>query len=242
VSQSIFGVDVNSTAVWLCELRLWLSLVIDHPADDPSSVPPLPNLDHNIRCGDSLAGGDFSLRRHDGRELRAAILRARYARATGTRKRTLARALDRAERAGALAWLDARLEQVAAQRRSLVSAARGHDLFGRRRGIMAGERDDARHLRAEARSLRHQRRAVAHGGALPFGFAAQFPEASRAGGFDIVVGNPPWIRLHNIPTDRRESLRREFNVFRDATWAAGARAARAGTGFGSQVDAASLFV
>jgi hypothetical protein len=107
---------------------------------------------------------------------------------------------------------------------------------------MAAERDDARHLRGEARSLRRQRRAVAHGGALPFGFVSQFPEASRAGGFEIVVGNPPWIRLHNIPADRRESLRREFMVYRDATWAAGARAARAGSGFGSQVDAASLFV
>jgi hypothetical protein len=242
VAQSIFGVDVNHTAVWLCELRLWLSLVIDHPAHDPASVPPLPNLDHNIRCGDTLAGGDFSLRRHDGRVLQAALLRSRYARATGTRKRTLAGALDRVERANLLAWLDSRLDQVAAQRRSLVTAARGRDLFGRRRGVVSAERDEARHLRDSSRSLRHQRRSVAQGGALPFGFVAQFPDAARAGGFDVVVGNPPWIRLHNLPPDRRETLRREFKVYRDAVWLSGARAARAGSGFGSQVDAASLFV
>ena len=242
VSQSIFGVDMNPTAVWLCELRLWLALVIDHPADDASSVPPLPNLDHNIRCGDTLAGGDFSLRRHDAGELQAAVLRSRYARSTGTRKRTLARALDRMERENMLTWLDARLDQVAAQRRSLVAAARGRDLFGRRRGSIAGEREEARHLRNTARGLRSQRRIVADGGALPFGFAAQFPDAARAGGFDAVVGNPPWVRLHNIPAPRRETFRREFKVFREATWQAGAQAARAGSGFGSQVDIASLFV
>ena len=242
LSRSVFGVDVNPTAVWLCELRLWLSLVIDHPATDPSTVPPLPNLDHNIRCGDTLAGGDFSLTTSPARQARAVQLRARYARATGARKRTLARALDRVERASLLAWLDARLEQVAAQRRSLVQAARGRDLFGGRRGVLPVEREAARQLRITARELRSRRRAVVAGGASPFVFAAQFPDAARAGGFDLVVGNPPWIRLHHIPATAREGLRREFRVYREAAWVPGARAARAGSGFGSQVDAASLFV
>jgi hypothetical protein len=83
---------------------------------------------------------------------------------------------------------------------------------------------------------------VLAGTALPFVFAAQFPDAARAGGFDLIVGNPPWIRLHNIPATMRDGLRREFRVFREAAWLAGARAARAGSGFGSQIDAASLFV
>src|SRR5687767_5684172 len=34
-TRSVFGVDVNPMAVWLCELRVWLALVIDHPASDP---------------------------------------------------------------------------------------------------------------------------------------------------------------------------------------------------------------
>ncbi len=242
LSQSIFGVDVNPTAVWLCELRLWLSLVIDHPAADPSAVPPLPNLDHNIRCGDTLAGGDFSLATGSWRDGRAALLRARYARATGVRKQSLGRALDRAERASLAEWLGARVQQVAARRRSLVSAARGRDLFGGRRGSQAGEREESRQLRLTARELRARRRSVLAGGALPFAFAAQFPDAARAGGFDVIVGNPPWIRIHHIPASMREGLRREFRVFREAAWVSGARAARAGSGFGSQVDAASLFV
>jgi methylase of polypeptide subunit release factors len=242
VTQSLFGVDVNPTAVWLCELRLWLSLVIDHPATDPSAVPPLPNLDHNIRCGDTLAGGDFSAGARASRNAHAALLRSRYARATGARKRSLSRALERLERANLVAWVDARLEQVSAQRRSLVAAARGRDLFGGRRGVLAHEREETLQLRTSARELRNRRRAVLAGGALPFVFAAQFPDAARAGGFDLVVSNPPWIRVHHIPPTLRDALRREFRVYREAAWVAGARAARAGSGFGSQVDAASLFV
>jgi len=239
LTASIFGVDINPTAVWLCELRLWLSLVIDHQGD-PAAIPPLPNLDHNIRCGDTLMGGDFSLTTSPAHG--ATILRSRYARATGARKRSLARALDRAERASLIRWLDARLEQVKNQRQSLLMAARGRDLFGDRRGTVAGERQEAEHLRLTARQLRARRRAVLSGGALPFVFAAHFPDAARAGGFDVIMGNPPWIRVHHIPLASRDVFRREFRVFREAAWLSGARAARAGSGFGSQVDAASLFV
>ena len=241
-TRSVFGVDVNPMAVWLCELRVWLALVIDHPASDPADVPPLPNLDHNIRCGNTLLGGDFSIAGRRSRDGRSAGLGTRYARATGARKRSLGRALDRAERERLVAWIDGRLARIAAQRRSLLGAARGRDLFGGRRGSLANERQEGAHLRATARELRAWRRSVVAGSALPFVFAVQFPDAARAGGFDVIVGNPPWIRLHNIPVTQRESLRREFRVFRDAAWLAGARAARAGAGFGSQVDAASLFV
>ncbi|MEP7344552.1 MAG: N-6 DNA methylase, partial [Gemmatimonadaceae bacterium] len=53
VARSIFGVDVHPTAVWLCELRLWLAVVLDCEVNDPMAVPPLPNLDHNVRVGDA---------------------------------------------------------------------------------------------------------------------------------------------------------------------------------------------
>jgi methylase of polypeptide subunit release factors len=242
LNASIFGVDVNPTAVWLCELRLWLSLVLDHAPADAGGIPPLPNIDHNIRCGDTLLGGDFALvARHAG-DARAGALRTRYARATGARKRSLARLLERTERANLVRWLDGRLAQVSAQRRSLVVAARGRDLFGGRRGALAAEREHAAQLRTTARELRNRRRAVLAGGALPFVFAAHFPEAARDGGFDVIVGNPPWIRVHHIPVSARDALRREFRVYREAAWSAGAQAARAGSGFGSQIDVASLFV
>src|SRR6185436_2145326 len=56
LARSIFGVDRHPTAAWLCELRLWLSVVIDDVETDPMRIPALPNLDRNIRVGDSLSG------------------------------------------------------------------------------------------------------------------------------------------------------------------------------------------
>jgi hypothetical protein len=241
LTRSIFGVDVNPTAVWLCELRLWLAVLIDRETDDPMRVPPLPNLDHNIRVGDSLEGGAFS----PGVETRGAgvtTLRTRYASASGVRKRTLARLLDRMERAEAIAVLERRLIVVHESRRSLIAAARGRDLFGRRRGSLASERAALDELRRDARAASRAIRDLRGGGALPFAYASHFADVAAAGGFDVVIGNPPWVRLHRIPIHARESYRRTFRVYREAAWESGARDARAGRGFAAQIDLASLFV
>jgi hypothetical protein len=241
LTRSIFGVDVNPTAVWLCELRLWLAVLIDRQAEDPMRVPPLPNLDHNVRVGDSLAGGAFSSG-GSRRPSRLATLRLRYATANGARKQTLARTLAREERMAAINSLEERLVVMRDARRSLLSAARGLDLFGRRRGSFAAERTTLDELRRDTRSTRVALRALRDGGALPFAFASHFADVSAAGGFDVVIGNPPWVRLHRIPSHARETYRRMFRVYREAAWEQGARDARAGRGFAAQVDVASLFV
>ena len=242
LTRSIFGVDINPTAVWLCELRLWLAVVIAHDEADPLRVPPLPNLDRHIRVGDALGGGAFGDTAIVPGGARIARLRARYARASGSRKRTLERELDRAERAHARSVLDAAIARCAATRRAVLATWRGRDLFDERYSPSAAERAEALALRVRSRELRAARRALAHGGALPFSFVTHFPDAAARGGFDAIVGNPPWVRLHRIPAERRQRLRATFAVFARAPWEHGATAARAGSGFAGQVDLAALFV
>ena len=241
LARSIFGVDINPTAVWLCQLRLWLSIVIESSARHAADVAPLPNLDRHIRVGDALAGGDVARAVTTG-ATPIARLRTRYARAVGVRKRTLARALDRAERTTAIAAEDARIAAVSAARRDILVAARGRDLFGLRAGPTAGVRAVLDELRLELRASRARRRSLVAGGALPFSFATHFADVANAGGFDVVIGNPPWVRVHRIPSAARTTLRRDYVSFRSAAWRAGASAARAGVGFAAQVDLAALFI
>jgi hypothetical protein len=242
LARSIFGVDINPTAVWLCELRLWLAVVIEHDETDPLRVPPLPNLDRHIRVGDALAGGTFSDTAVVPGGARISRLRDRYTRASGSRKRTLERELDRAERLHARAVLESGIASCACSRRALLAAWRGRDLFGDRYEPTAGERAEASALRTRARELRAARRTLLEGGALPFSFPTHFPDAASRGGFDAIIGNPPWVRLHRIPLDARSRLRATFTVFARASWDRGAEAARAGRGFAAQVDLAALFV
>ncbi len=240
VARSIFGVDVHPTAVWLCELRLWLAVVLDCHVHDPMAVSPLPNLDHNVRVGDALRSPGFEIGVSTD-TARISRLHARYASATGARKRVLARLLNREERSRAEAVIQAALTTVSAQRRELLAAARGPDLFGSRRGSLGEEAEALAAFGAQSRAWRRRMRDLRDGRAIPFSFPSHFPDAASNGGFDIVVGNPPWVRLHRIPADIRPELRRTYRVFREAAWERGAIDARAGRGFAAQVDMAALF-
>lgn len=239
LARSIFGVDRNPTAVWLCELRLWLSVVIELQEDDPSRVPPLPNLDRNVRVGDALAGAGFEACAV-GESRAMAALRGRYIRAVGMKKASLARALDREERRRTIARLEREIASLRHERREQVEGMRSRNLFGERTGI--ADKALTRRLRARLRAARAESQRLALGGALPFSFAAMFAEAQAQGGFDVIVGNPPWVRLHRIPEALRSRFRESFEVFRSAAWREGAARARAGQGFASQVDLAALFV
>ncbi len=55
IAQSLYGVEVKEWAVWICQLRLWLSLFIEAPDSLKGSFEPiLPSLDFKVRQGDSL--------------------------------------------------------------------------------------------------------------------------------------------------------------------------------------------
>ena len=242
LARSIFGVDRNATAVWLCELRLWLSVVVDSVETDPCRVPPLPNLDRNIRVGDALAGAAFAdASRPIVGSARVERMRHRYIKATGARKASLSRALERLERSRLIAFLDRDIDGARRLRRERLVALRTPDLFGRRPPMTSAVRQELTALRERLRMLRRERRRVADGGALPFSFPACFADAHAHGGFDVVLGNPPWVRLHHIPAALRAQLKQRFEVFRAPAWAADAGIA-VSPGFASQVDLAALFV
>jgi len=55
ILHNLYGVDIDGGAVEICKLRLWLSMVADLE-DEPGDVEPLPNIDFNIQQGNSLIG------------------------------------------------------------------------------------------------------------------------------------------------------------------------------------------
>jgi len=51
IKNNLFGVDIDSGAIEIAKLRLWLALIVDYEKDD---IEPLPNLDFQFRIGNSL--------------------------------------------------------------------------------------------------------------------------------------------------------------------------------------------
>lgn len=55
IQNSLYGVEVKQWAVWICQLRLWLALFVDAPDELKDSFDPiLPSLDFKMQHGDSL--------------------------------------------------------------------------------------------------------------------------------------------------------------------------------------------
>ncbi len=58
LSRSLYGVDIEQTAIEITRLRAWLSIIVDIPEGE--KVEPLPNLEFKFVCGNTLIPLDDS--------------------------------------------------------------------------------------------------------------------------------------------------------------------------------------
>ena len=54
IENCLFGVDINPNSVNICQLRLWIELLKNAYYDENYHLVTLPNIDINIKCGDSM--------------------------------------------------------------------------------------------------------------------------------------------------------------------------------------------
>jgi len=54
IENCLFGVDINPNSVKICRLRLWIELLKNAYYRDDGQLETLPNIDINIKCGNSL--------------------------------------------------------------------------------------------------------------------------------------------------------------------------------------------
>jgi len=54
IENCLFGVDINSNSVKICRLRLWIELLKNAYYKNATELETLPNIDINIKCGNSL--------------------------------------------------------------------------------------------------------------------------------------------------------------------------------------------
>ena len=220
IRHNIYGVDIERGAVDIARLRFWLALVVDAP--EPL---PLPHLDYKIMQGDSLleriADVDLSHIAEAGAvappvrqdlfgtvDLDAARVGFATAEACATFRRNLERAFDTGDHeerlrlrtslhrrvASAVSWsLSPRLEQARRTLAELTAAAAS---------LTPRQRKEAARLEAFVARLEPIVTYIATHGELPptecflwhTWFRDVFEREGRAG-FDIVIGNPPYIQL-----------------------------------------------
>jgi methylase of polypeptide subunit release factors len=215
LARNLFGVDLDPTAVRLAELRLWLAVIADDETTNPEAVPPLPNLDAVVRQGDTLWSRQ-GLHRPDA-DVAAELRGARHCAITaaGGAKRPALRALRRAEEAAEASSIARSIEVAEARIGDLLEHGRSETLFGEQRGLTREEKTQLAGARMALRELRTARRRLMRDGGLPtFDYAVHFADVMAAGGFDLVIGNPPWVRSEALPRPLRQRLAQRYRLFR----------------------------
>lgn len=219
VTRRLFGVDRHPGAVRICELRLWLEVLRAMRGKSSAQVAPLPNLDSTIRAGDSLLD-PLAGRLSSG--FRSAVLtRSHHAleRSHGAGKRAVIRGIRREERAALEARLTERIMECEAAIGELLAAHRGPTLFRQRSPLGRAARVRLQALRRHRSGLRRLARKLRRDeSASPFALELAFaPLLDGRSGFDLVLGNPPWVRAEQLARDAREALAERFRWWRSGT-------------------------
>lgn len=231
VTRNVAGIDRAEAAVRIASLRLWLALAATMPAQVPPL--PLPNLAHRLQVGDALwSPWPWAPPPHDETTVqRMRALSLALGEATGSTRQALAAELQLMQAQTRTAMVAAVHAQLVAERDRALAQLEAPDLFGATRPTPATQRAYAeaqRRLDSVEESLQ---RADQEGWADAFDPRVAFAVELADGGFDLVVGNPPWVRLGALPVAERERLVRAYTTMTTG-----------GAGFGAQPDLSVAFV
>lgn len=214
IARSLYGVEVKRWAVWINHLRLWLALFVDMPNEFKSSSEPLlPNLTFKVRTGDSLVQrignktfpviGDANLSSDLKRkivDLKQKKLEFFY------NKEENNWFIEREE----LAVFQLILNHEIEERKKLVKVLRLSNYeqlaffeADIKQASLLDHTEQIKRLEMEIEELEAQERNLKD--ERPFIWSIEFPEIFfDCGGFDVVIGNPPYLRQEHIvdPTHR----------------------------------------
>jgi len=190
IVNNLFGVDIMEEAVEICKLRLFLKLVAQ--VDDVNKIEPLPDIDFNIRAGNTLVG-------YTNLEQIRAVTKAGGAQGKMDLGGEIER-IDRSAQAVDRAFQSFRILQtrlgVDSRELAKAKASLKQDLGKLQDELnhyLAGEYGiDVKNAAAYERWLStHQ----------PFHWFVEFYGIMKDGGFDVIIGNPPYVEYSKIRGD-----------------------------------------
>lgn len=180
IVNSLFGVDIMEEAVEICKLRLFLKLVAQVESQD--RIEPLPDIDFNIRAGNTLVG----YARYD--DVKKAI----------SSKFDFGDAMSRIEDKAKV--LDSAVAIFRKQQTELDGTVTAQDKAELRSRFAELEEELNDHLSGEygVKKSGIKKWKESH---KPFHWFCDFHRIISAGGFDVIIGNPPYVEFAKIRTE-----------------------------------------
>ncbi len=217
IVNNLFGVDIMDEAVEICKLRLFLKLIAHAEPDGNKpnhGIEPLPNIDFNILAGNTLVGytsfedineqwknvEQVKIGAKDGAEVSQGAMafekeHTKLRRLVGQYGDDLK--MFREFELGLRSHEKINMEQMALTRAAAKDEL-DRDLWSLYKD--AGKRSDKLSLKKFQDSVH------------PFHWFLEFPEVMKSKGFDVIVGNPPYVEYTKKDAKTRTSVKDSYQI------------------------------
>lgn len=240
IENCLFGVDINPNSVKICRLRLWIELLknsyyISSPHPVPRTSHPqletLPNIDINIKCGNSLISRyplDADIRsalkssRWNVDNYREAVMTYRNAQSKDV-KHSMEQLIEKikGEFETEVSKNDKRFLKLNKLKGDLIALSGQGSLFELTKAQKDEWNKKVNKLTVEIQSIESQIEEIKSNKIYEnaFEWRFEFPEVlNNEGdfvGFDVVIGNPPWgAELNKI---QKEFFKKTFTFIDSST-------------------------
>lgn len=192
IQNNIYGVDIEKGAVDIARLRFWLALIIDE-----KEPMPLPNLDFKIMQGNSL------LESYKGVDLDVTSKKLKTGKDTKKTRGVLS-----------LGFEETDVQKIIQDLVKSYFSITDHTLRAQRRQQIYKYVKDYIKVCAEGN---HEVQDAVDELEIPndqfFLWHTYFADVFELGGFDIVIGNPPYVNVEGISVEDKKIYKDTFTCF-----------------------------
>jgi type II restriction/modification system DNA methylase subunit YeeA len=229
IENCLFGVDINPNSVKICRLRLWIELLKNsYYKADNKELETLPNIDINIKIGNSLISR-FEL----NADLKQALKKSKYSiESYRIAVQTYREAKDKEEKREMERLItaiksdfrseinknDPKLTKLSRLSGELYNLLNQQQLFGESKAETKTRKQKQGKLENEIEVLNVEIEEIKSNKIYEnaFEWRFEFPEVLNDEGdfvgFDVVIGNPPYVRQEDF-TEIKEYLEKSFLAF-----------------------------
>jgi hypothetical protein len=226
IENCLFGVDINPNSVKICRLRLWIELLKNSYYKAKNVLETLPNIDINIKCGNSLISR-FDLDADISKALkkskysidsyRVAVHTYRNA-SDKEEKRAMEKLIHtiKSDFRSEISSNDPKVKQLNKLGAQLFEKYNNNQLFDVK--LTAAQKRDRKALNGKIEKLQTEIADIKNNKIYEnaFEWRFEFPEVldddGAYVGFDVVIGNPPYIRQEEF-SEIKPYLKSRFEVF-----------------------------
>ena len=229
IENCLFGVDINPNSVKICRLRLWIELLKNAYYTNDNQLKTLPNIDINIKCGNSLISRfdltDDLSDAFKGKEVKYSFKEYKQAvseyKTTNSKekKREVLVIIDEVKN-NFKSSLNSKTIIEAQKKQGLYNQEKDRlnnlEQFGEK--IKKADKDKLKELKLEANNAVDAKEEILNNAIYlnAFEWRFEFPEVLADDGsyvgFDVVIGNPPYIRQEDFK-EIKPYLSQKYKVY-----------------------------